>query len=191
MAQVATRAKAAMGALLAGSMLLTAMPAAAQYRGGRGDYNRDRDGIGAGEIIAGAVVLGGLAAILSSSNGRYRDGYDNGRYDGRYNNGYDWQRYGGSRQAIEQCVSAVERGGRRRDNVDVTRITDVSRARDGYRVEGRVAVDYRGNDDWRGRDGDWRGRDNRYSARDRYDDRGTFSCTVRYGRIDRLNVRGI
>src|SRR3546814_16918432 len=36
-------------------------------------------GIGAGEIIAGAVVLGGLAAILSSSD---NDRYD--RSDARY-----------------------------------------------------------------------------------------------------------
>lgn len=42
--------------------MLSATPALAR---GRYDH-RDRDGIGAGEIIAGAVVLGGLAAILST-----------------------------------------------------------------------------------------------------------------------------
>jgi hypothetical protein len=52
--------KAAIGAATAGAMLIGATPAPAR--------DRDRDGIGAGEIIAGAVVLGGLAAILSSSD---------------------------------------------------------------------------------------------------------------------------
>ncbi len=53
--------KAAIGAATAGAML-SATPALARDR-----YDhRDRDGIGAGEIIAGAVVLGGLAAILSA-----------------------------------------------------------------------------------------------------------------------------
>lgn len=192
--------KAATGSLLAGSMLMTAMPASAQYRD---RYHRDRDGISAGEVIAGAVVIGGLAAILSSNNGRYRDGYYGDRYDGRYNNGYDYRRYGGSRAAIEQCVYAVERRGGRRDDVDVRRITDVERIRGGYRIEGRAAVDYGGG--YRGdaydRDHRWN-RDDRYNyrggdyrggrgyGRDRYDDRGSFSCTVRYGRVQDVDFRG-
>lgn len=215
----ASKSKAAIGSLLAASMLVTAMPASAQYRDG-GRYDRNRDGISAGEVIAGAVVIGGLAAILSSSNGRYRDGYDGNRYDGRYNDGYDYRSQGNSRQAIERCVSAVERGGSRRTDVDVTRITDVDRIRGGYRIEGRLAVDYanrgrgyegrgyedrgRGYDD-RGRGYDDRGRG--YESRDRgyegrgnegrgysrggYDDRGSFTCTVAYGRVQDINVRGV
>ena len=196
---------AVISSLLAVSMLAGAVPAQAQYRGDyRNDYRRDRDGISAGEVIAGAVVIGGLAAILSANNGRGRYGYDrydnrdydNRNYDNRgYDNrgydrdrsGYDWQRYGGSRSAIEQCISAVERRGGRGGDIDVTRITDVDRLRDGYRVEGRVAVDYRG--------GGYRGNDygDRYDDRygQRYDDRGSFSCNVRFGRIDGLSVRGI
>jgi hypothetical protein len=198
-ATVANKTKAAIGALLAGSMLVTAMPAAAQYRGDRDRYHRDRDGISAGEVIAGAVVIGGLAAILSSNNGRYRDGYDGGRYDGRYNDGYDYRRYGNSRQAIEQCVYAVERRGGRRDDVDVRRITDVERIRGGYRIEGRAAVDYNGGyrGDARDRDHRW-DRDDRTNnyrggrgyGRDRYDDRGSFSCTVRNGRVQDVDFRG-
>jgi hypothetical protein len=188
--------KAATGSLLAGSMLMTAMPASAQYRN---HYHHDRDGISAGEVIAGAVVIGGLAAILSSNNGRYRDGYYGDRYDGRYNDGYDYRRYGNSRAAIEQCIYAVERRGGRRDDVDVRRITDVQRIRGGYRIQGRVAVDYNG-----GHRGDAWDRDDRYDRgdryhyhggrgydRQRYDDRGGFSCTVRYGRIEDVDFRGI
>lgn len=196
--KVAKGAKAAIGSLLAGSILLTAMPAAAQYRGGHDRYDRRGDGISAGEVIAGAVVLGGLAAILSSGNDR-RNGdryYDRGgdRYQDGYHGGYDWQRSGNSRTAIERCVSAVERRGGRRDDIDVTRITDVDRIRGGYRIEGRVAVDYR--DGWRDRDGRWdRGgrndRGGRWNNGGGYDDRGSFACTVRYGRVDNVNLRGI
>lgn len=188
--------RAATGALLAGSMLIgAAVPAGAQYRGGgwhdRG-YHRDRDGISAGEVIAGAIVIGGLAAILSSGNRDRRYDDRNGRWDRGYDDrGYDWRRHGGSRAAIERCVSAVERRGGRRDDVDVTRITGVDRLREGYRIEGRVAVDYRGGyrgdprDGYRG-DGRWGG-----DRGQNYDDRGSFSCTVRYGQIDDLRIRGV
>ena len=206
--KLAKTTKAAIGSLLAGSILLTAMPASAQMRGGWDRYDRRHDGISAGEVIAGAVVIGGLAAILSSGNNsrgsydpRY-DGRNDGRYDPRYdgrndgrNSGYndDWQRYGGSRQAISQCVSAVERQGGRGSNVDVTRITNVDRTRGGYRIEGQVAVDYRNG--WRGDRNDGRygynDRDGRGYDRGRYDDRGSFSCSVRYGQIDDVRVRGI
>ena len=198
---VAKVLKAATGSLLAGSMLMTAIPASAQSRGDyRGDYDhRHHDGIGAGEVIAGAIVIGGIAALLSSGNHNRDRTYDNGYrndgyrndgyrgYDNRYqNNGY--QDSGNPRQAIEQCVAAVENGGRRRDNVDVRQITNVDNIRGGYRVEGRVAVDYR-NDNYNGRY-DNRGYGNDY-RNGRYDDSGSFSCTVRYGRIENVDYRGI
>lgn len=183
--------RAASAAVLAGSMVLTAMPASAQ----RYERHRDRyhDGISAGEVIAGAVIIGGLAAILSGG-GRDRDRYDprydgyNGQYDGYYN-GYDWNRYGGSREAIQRCVQAVERRGGYGRDTDVRRITDIDRIRGGYRVEGNVAVNYR--QDWRNRDR-YDGRWNRnWNDRQRYDDHGRFTCTVRYGRVQDVDFRGI
>ena len=168
--------KAAIGAATAGAMLMSAAPAAARDR-------YDRDGISAGEIIAGAVVIGGLAAILSSGNidrydrdGRYDDRY-RGRYDdARYGYGYDYNRYGNSRSAVSQCVNAVERGSRRYGRTDVTEVTSIDRKREGYRVKGRVIV----NDGWRGR---W-GRGGSY-------DRGKFTCDIRYGRVQDIRFSGL
>ncbi len=169
-------AKAAIGAATAGAMLMSAAPAAARDR-------HDRDGIGAGEIIAGAVVLGGLAAILASSdNDRYdRDGRYNDRYRGRYDDarygyGYDYNRYGNSRSAVSQCVNSVERGSRRYGRTDVTEVTSIDRKRDGYKVKGRVIV----RDGYGGR---W-GRGGSY-------DKGKFTCDIRYGRVQNIKFSGL
>jgi hypothetical protein len=169
--------KAAIGAATAGALLMSAAPAAARDR-------YDRDGIGAGEIIAGAVVLGGLAAILSASNNdRYdRDGRYDDRYRGRYDNdprygyGYDYNRYGNSRSAVSQCVNSVERGSRRYGRTDVTEVTSIDRKRDGYRVKGRVIV----RDGYGGR---W-GRGGSY-------DKGKFTCEIRYGRVQDIRFSGL
>ncbi|WP_422060024.1 hypothetical protein [Sphingopyxis sp.] len=192
MAIKATFTKAAIGAATAGAILMSAAtPAIAR------DRDRDRDGISAGEVIAGAVVLGGLAAILSADNdrgGRYDNRYDN-RYDDRYGNddrgdyrsggryddarygyGYDYNRYGNSRAAVSQCVSAVENGTRRYGRTDVTQVTGIDRKRDGYRVKGRVVV----TDGYGGR---W-GRGGSY-------DRGKFSCDIRYGRVQDISYSGL
>jgi hypothetical protein len=171
--------KAAIGAATAGAMLIGATPAIAR--------DRDRDGIGAGEIIAGAVVLGGLAAILSASDndrydrdGRYDDRYNDrnrGRYDdARYGYGYDTNRYGNSRSAVSQCVNAVERGSRRYGQTDVTEVTSIDRKRDGYKVKGRVVV----RDGYGGR---W-GRGGSY-------DKGKFTCDIRYGRVQDVKYSGL
>ncbi|MFM2256769.1 MAG: hypothetical protein RIQ28_616, partial [Pseudomonadota bacterium] len=50
----------------AAAMVSLAAPAQAR------DRYRDNDGISAGEVIAGALVIGGLAAILSSGDDDYR-----------------------------------------------------------------------------------------------------------------------
>jgi hypothetical protein len=169
--------KAAVGAATAGALMLGSTPAMAR--------DRDGDGISAGEVIAGAVVLGGLAAILSSGNndrydsrydGRYRDDY-RGRYDDpRYGYGYDYGRYGNSRSAVNQCVNAVERGSRRYGNTDVTQVTSIDRKRDGYKIKGQVVV----RDGYGGR---W--------GRGGYYDRGKFSCDVRYGRVQDIKFSGL
>ena len=193
-----TFTKAIAGTLAAGALAAgSATPALAGDR-----YDRDHDGISAGEVIAGAVVIGGLAAILSSANRdrdyryndrNYRDRdyrYNDSRYrdrDYRSNNrnyrynGYDY-RGNGARSAVDMCVRTAERQARRWTGTDakVYQIRDVDRERGGYEVEGRIAV----------RDGYRRGFRSYRNRGDGWDE-GKFKCEVRYGRVVDLDYDGI
>lgn len=178
-----TLTKSLLGAGAAAAALVTVAAPAQAQRYDR--YDRDRDGISAGEIIAGAVVIGGLAAILSSNNDRYDD-----RYDRRGYNGYNYNRNGSSRQAINQCVNQVERWAGGYSRSDVTQIRDIDRTRYGYRVQGNLVV----QDGWRGRDR--YDRDNRYDRGDRYGynrgyDKGRFTCYVERGRVVDIDYKGL
>jgi hypothetical protein len=173
-----TLTKTLVGTVAAGAMAMTsAAPAFAR--------DRDRDnGISTGEVIAGAVILGGIAAVLASSgnnDSNYRDrnyrGYDDG-YNRGYNRGYDGghsnQGYnrGNGRAAVERCVRAAEndarRGGYRYANV--TEIRDVDNTRYGWRVKGRI--DVQGARGYRG-------------------DSGRFTCDISRGRVVDLDYSGI
>jgi hypothetical protein len=171
------------GSVAAATMALTsASPVFARDHG--------HDGIGAGEVIAGALVIGGIAAVAAAASnndrGRYGSRYDDDyRYGGDYR--YDRAGYGygqgGSRRAVETCVRAAERDASRgvRGRADVTQVTSIDRFRGGFAVRGRIAVDDRGRG-WDRRDSGW-GRDGR--------DTGRFSCEVRHGRIAHLDFSGI
>ena len=181
-----TITKALVGTVAAGAMAMaSAAPAQAQYR----DRDRDRGGIDAGDIIAGALIIGGIAAVTGALGGRNR-GYNDGRvYEGRGGyNGYD--RAGDSRQAVEQCVYAAEQNASRysrRGGAQVTDIRDINRKRDGYTVKGRIAVNT-GNSNWqRGWGNDYRGYNDNYRGYDA----GRFTCDVRYGRVVDLDYSGI
>ena len=173
---LSTLTKAAVAAATTGAMLSAAPAAVAR--------DRDGDGISAGEVIAGAVILGGLAAILSDNDRNDYRGYDRGYNDrygydrGYYNRdyGYDYRRHGNSRQAVNSCVRDVEYRSGRWGRTDVTQIRDIERRRDGYIVKGNVVV----RDGYRGRYG-----------RDGYYDRGRFSCFVRYGRVENVRFSGL
>jgi len=189
--------KAVIGTVAAGAMALTsAAPAMARDRHG--------DGIGAGEVIAGALIIGGIAAIASAaSNDRDRDrdryGYDNtySRYGYRDRN--DYNRRGDPRQDVEMCVRTAERAAQRSSygRANVTDIRDIDRTSGGYNIKGRIAVNNMGRS-WRSGDGyygrgwggDYRGWNQRYRGYDA----GSFTCKVRYGRvvdIDFKNIRGL
>lgn len=171
-----TISKAFVGSVAAGAMALaSATPAMAQ------DRYRDRgDGISAGDIIAGALVIGGIAAVAGSignNRGTYGEPYYGDRYGSNY--GYDYNRHGNSRQAVQQCVSAAQRGAY---GARVTDVRDIDRKRDGYRVKGTLIVNERGSG-W-GRDYNYRYSGSNY-------DRGTFTCDVRYGRVVDLDYNGL
>src|SRR5690606_35828637 len=126
-------AKGTIATVAAGAMAVTsATPAFARD-------HRDNDGIGAGEIIAGALIIGGIAAIASAASNdrdRYDDRYDD-RYRGRYDNRYGYGRQN-PREAVEQCVYAAERTANRYSyggRANVTDIRDVDRKRDGYKIK--------------------------------------------------------
>ena len=201
MTKMKSLAKGTLATLAAGAMTFSAAaPAAAQ------DWrDRDDDRIGAGEIIAGAVVLGGLAAILGGGNNRYDDyryrnsrdyrydDYRGGNYRGGdyYRNGYDGYGQFSSRRAVEQCVSAAEQYAQRRlgSRAEVYEIRDIDRENRGYEVKGRIAV----RDDYRYAD-----RRSRYGYRD-YNrgyrnqgwDEGRFECDYRNGRVVDIDFSGI
>jgi len=197
--------KALVGTVAAGAMVVaSAAPALAQNQ-------RNRDGgIDVGDVIAGALIIGGIAAVASAAgrnrgyndgyvyegNGGYNDPYNNGRYDPRYDSRYD-NRYnnqytnaGDPRQAVEQCVYAAERNANRYSyggSSQVTDIRQIDRKRDGYTVKGRIAVNTR-NANWRnGWGGDYRGYNNAYRGYDA----GNFTCKVRYGQVVDLDYSGV
>ncbi len=178
--------KALAGTIAAGAMAVTsAAPAFAR--------DRHDNGIDAGDVIAGAVIIGGIAAILGSKNNRYRhnDGY---RYRDRdYRPRYD-QRRGNGRRAVEKCIRAVERDARRAGYrfADVTEIRDVDRERYGWEVKGRLVVD--GQRGWRGNNRGYNHRGNyRNGYRGGYNnyDQGRFTCDVSRGRVVDIDYRGI
>lgn len=188
-------------AAAAAATALASVPAEARH-----DRWRGHDGIDAGDVIAGALIIGGIAAIASAaSNDRYdsgygyRDrrygygdrrygygdrGYGYGGYDGYgyYNNGY------GSRVAVDQCVRAARAEAGRYGRARVTDVTGIDRIRGGYEVTGRLVVADRGY--WRDRYDGW---DRGYHY-DRYGDgydKGRFRCVARYGRVEWVRLGGL
>lgn len=178
-----TLTKALAGTIAAGAMAMTSVaPAAARDRNDRG--------IDAGEVIAGAVILGGIAAVLSAGKNRDDHRYDDRDYrynDRNYRPAYNGNRGNGER-AVQMCINAVERDSRRAGYrfSDVTQIRDVDRDRNGWEVKGRLVVD-----EGRGNRG---GRYDRYDRSDRYDrrmDEGRFTCDIRRGRVVDIDYSGI
>ncbi|QLC23278.1 hypothetical protein HFP51_14415 [Parasphingopyxis sp. CP4] len=167
------------GKTLMGATAATALAVAAPAQA------RDNDGIDAGDVIAGVLVLGGIAAVAAAI-----DGNDDNRYErhhtrhGDYNYRGDYRRGDyrqgqrlRPRQAVNRCRRAARQEASRYGRAQVTEITEVDRRSDGYRVRGRLLVE--------------EGRYGRRGYRTADYDRGRFSCRVRYGQIDRLRVRGL
>lgn len=105
-------------------------------------WHRGRDDIDAGDVIAGVVILGAIAAIAGAAKRdraeRYPTEYpDSDRDwdrdgDARYRSSADDQAFGLDR-AVDVCVDAIER-----DHPAVANIDSVSRLDNGWRVLGEV-----------------------------------------------------
>lgn len=183
-------------ALGAGTAAAAVMSLASPALAGDRYYDRyRRDRVDVGDVVVGALVLGGIAAAADAvSDRRY-----GGRYDSRYDRGYDsrygrptynynsYRGVGSERAAVDACAYAAEREARqyRYGQGRVYDITDVDRDDGYYRVRGLIRVDsgrdYRSDRDWDDRN-------------ERYDERGervAFTCTARGGRVYdvRLNAR--
>ena len=125
------------------------------------------DGVELGDLVVGAIVIGGIA-ILVSEIARARDN------DGTIFGNDRKRRSSAENAAVEACASAAQRRVREEGhNGRVRDITDVQRLGDSLRVRGVVV--YRPSGDW-SRDGgyDWS------SAR--------FTCSYTLGRIDYVRL---
>lgn len=188
--------KSAIATVAAGAVALTsAAPAVARDQ-------RNNDSISAGEIIAGALVIGGIAAVASAASRndrgydyRYdRAGYDDRGYD--RGNGYGQDARANPRRAVEQCVRTAESQAGRYSygRADVTDIREVKQTRYGLEVRGRIAVNssgrgWRNGDDRYGRGwgGDYRG----WNDNLRGYDSGSFKCRFERGRVVDLDYSGL
>jgi hypothetical protein len=191
-----TMSKALVGTIAAGAMALSsATPAFAEHR--------DRDGVSAGDVIAGALIIGGIAAVASAAsnnNDRYDRDYRYDRAGYGYDRGYGYRNdnawRGSPRRAVEQCVYAAERNAARYSygRADVTDVRDIRETRYGYEVRGRIAVNSNGRD-WRRGDGyygrGWGGDYRGWNDNLRGYDSGSFKCRIERGRIVDLDYQGI
>ncbi len=127
---------------------LSVSPAMARDWGG-GGHHRHRDRVDAGDIFAGILILGGIAAIASAasksgknSRPRTEPPYPDADLEQDANGGYvrddrpQWNEGTSINSAINRCMDEIDRGRTRVESVD-----SVGRDGDGWRVQGRVDGD--------------------------------------------------
>ncbi len=128
------------GVAVSASMLITPVAAQAGWGHGGGYRHRDR-GIDAGDVIAGVLVIGAIAAIAGAAddnNSRRREehypepDYRVRRDDSRPVNG-NYQSSRGMDSAVAMCVDEVERGNDRVESVD-----NAARNGAGWQVSGSL-----------------------------------------------------
>ncbi len=151
-----TRKLSRSAAMLAGVAALSMMatPAMARDRGWGGGWGggwgRHHDRVDAGDVLAGILIIGGIAAIASAASSgskakRSRDDYREPlpppppapRQDTRdygEDNRPQWNEGNGINTAIGRCIDEVSRGKSGVDAVD-----SVNREGQGWRVQGKAA----------------------------------------------------
>lgn len=156
------------------AMLATAVVAPADARRYR---HWDRDSVDFGDLVVGAIVIGGIA-VLASEIAKARE--NNGTVFGN-----DRKRGANSESAaVDACSSAAERRARDEGRSGRVRdIGDVERLGDTFRVRG--TIEYRSSRDW----GD-PNRDRRDEGRRGQDywDSARFTCSYSYGRVDYVRL---
>ena len=111
----------------AASPLLHEGSGEAEYRRGWRYRRYHRDRVDAGDVIAGALIIGGIFAIASAaSNNDRNDRYDSDRYDNDYVSNADFDR------AVDSCIDRIERQQR------IGSVDNVGRTRSGYSVSGTL-----------------------------------------------------
>lgn len=178
----------------AAAALLAASPVLAED-----DRRRRGQGPSAGEVVAGALLIGGAAALIAAgaSDRRHR-GWDDDRGPGWDDRGWDeggwddrdwgnprWEGRGPrqARLAIDRCARTAEIQAQRASGLraDVLEVRDVDPLRQGFRVRGRIAV----SDGWNARGAGHRG------WRQGGWDEGRFTCDVRHGQVVGLRYHGL
>jgi hypothetical protein len=141
MARLFTRIAAT--AACAAALSLAASPAMA--RGWHGGYRHHRGGVDGGDILAGVLILGGIAAVASAASNNNRDNgdyryresypYPDNRPEYRGSSSYSGAGYssGTIDSAVNACVGEVERGQDR-----VAAVDNASRTTDGWRISGQL-----------------------------------------------------
>lgn len=155
---------------LAASLSMAATPALARgWGGGWGGHSRHHDRIDGGDVLAGILIIGGIAAIASAANkaAKQRQQQDDYRQSpppyredaptyGEADDRPEWREGSGIDGAVNRCIDEVNRGRTR-----VGEVESVNRDAGGWRVAGTTT----GN--------------------------GNFSCVIdRDGRIRNVNVDG-
>ncbi|HSQ97037.1 MAG TPA: hypothetical protein VLM18_13210 [Croceibacterium sp.] len=132
---MAHRNRFAAASALAAAFSLAAMPVQAHdhYR-----HWHHHDGIDGGDVLAGALILGGIAAIASAASHQDREDREPAAPPAvlQDRQGYSYrgaERDTGLDRAADICADAVERGPDRVDSVD-----NVARDRDGWAVTGTL-----------------------------------------------------
>lgn len=133
---------------LAAAATMAATPALARDRGWGGGWGHRHHDTDFGDVLAGVLIIGGIAAIASAASkpDRSRDDpppqpYPDRAYpadergaDYAADNRPVWRAGQGIDAAVNHCMDAVETGRERVDSVD-----SVSRDGDGWRIDGRMA----------------------------------------------------
>lgn len=118
------------------------------HRGYRG-YGRHRNRIDGGDILAGVLIIGGIAAIAGAASKNNRDRRyedrdyrsENRRYDDRRADTRDDRRNDRGTGAMESAISACSNAAERQAGRDalVSAIQSVTRDGAGWRVEGELS----------------------------------------------------